>query len=755
MMQVMLRFSARVLLFWVLLSASVYGESGAAGYVSLTTAELRTEREHRTVELPYVVQPSDYPQDGGIIQFGLNYELAELPSEPMAILVARASLSGRFFVNGQLVGSCATAALEELRCGQRSYLIGIPTAFLKIGNNSIAVELFADRRSANGLSRLVIGDASTLSKSEYWLKHLMLVEVIKGIIWVCAALGVQSLCIAYLYPQKRELYGWFGLANSMAALSTLLILNPTNLFFSTEFYSWVVYTTRYYSLICTFLAIYALIERLSKRVIFWMIALALLGPTTILLTERAPLQNAISYGPLIVTSLFLGASTLRWAITNGRTESIIIGGAYALIMLAGIHDWLRLLSLLDFESYFYVPFAYGTLFMGIGAFLLISLARSLRIAEMTGDELEELVKVRSHELEQASFKILEMEESALRITDNIPVGTFVLKRIDPNRSQLTFVSGRLARMLKQDKEALMRGTQNLFQRVYEEDLSSLQDVYRHSIKSLKPLRWEGRIEIDGEIRWTKVEANPRLTTNDVWVFEGVVIDVTTVKNYEREIKQNHVKLLEVQSETARIAERETLLQEMHDGFGSQLASALLMSEHRSMPTLEVSQLLRECMADLHLMVDTLGSTSNSLQDALYDFRYRTKHRVQGVDVKLEWSIEVGELPEVPKSLILNLVRVAQECLNNALKHSQASLIRIEFSYLPAHQMVRLSVHDNGLGMPRSAKHGRGIGNMLSRSRKIDGRLLILDANPGTNVVMEICITPFLSQAMLLEQRLFG
>ena len=85
--------------------------------------------------------------------------------------------------------------------------------------------------------------------------------------------------------------------------------------------------------------------------------------------------------------------------------------------------------------------------------------------------------------------------------------------------------------------------------------------------------------------------------------------------------QAQAQLIAVEAERSRSEERENLLQDMHDGFGSQLASASILAERGGLSADAVAMLLQECMADLNLVIDTLGKSSDSLADALADFAF--------------------------------------------------------------------------------------------------------------------------------------
>ena len=96
---------------------------------------------------------------------------------------------------------------------------------------------------------------------------------------------------------------------------------------------------------------------------------------------------------------------------------------------------------------------------------------------------------------------------------------------------------------------------------------------------------------------------------------------------------------------------------------------------------------------------------------------------------------------------LRLFRVAQEGLNNVVKHSGARAASLEMIGRPAH--VQLIIRDNGKGFvpgavtPTAAGDGFGLVGMAERCRMMGGDLRV-DSAPGKGTVITIavpCISP--------------
>jgi signal transduction histidine kinase len=94
----------------------------------------------------------------------------------------------------------------------------------------------------------------------------------------------------------------------------------------------------------------------------------------------------------------------------------------------------------------------------------------------------------------------------------------------------------------------------------------------------------------------------------------------------------------------------------------------------------------------------------------------------------------------------HLYRIAQEAVNNAIKHGKPTRIRIKLTGTP--QRIILGVRDNGVGISRRTKLGRGMGLhvMQHRADAISGSLLVQRLpDGGTEVVCTVSRQALLPQ----------
>jgi signal transduction histidine kinase len=207
---------------------------------------------------------------------------------------------------------------------------------------------------------------------------------------------------------------------------------------------------------------------------------------------------------------------------------------------------------------------------------------------------------------------------------------------------------------------------------------------------------------------------------------------------EAELEQSHQRLREIEQRQLLSDERQRLMQDMHDGLGSTLISAIRSVEQGRMGDTEVSQILKDCMDDLKLAIDSMEPVEADLLLLLATLRFRLEPRMEGANVALVW--DVGELPPLgwlDPSSALNILRIVQESVANILRHTRATVIRVATAAESAG--VQVIIEDNGQGFDVAAtlwrSSGRGLQNQQRRAQAIDGRVDWKSGDTGTRFTL--------------------
>jgi signal transduction histidine kinase len=214
---------------------------------------------------------------------------------------------------------------------------------------------------------------------------------------------------------------------------------------------------------------------------------------------------------------------------------------------------------------------------------------------------------------------------------------------------------------------------------------------------------------------------------------------TRVREREQLLKRNFERLRESERLQATAQERQRIMQDMHDGLGSQLLSSLMLVERGAVAQEQVAQILRECIDDMRLAIDALASEDAGLLSALGNLRFRMEPRLRAAGIELAWDARgLPEEVDINPDAVLPILRIVQEALTNALKHSRARAVHVVLSidHGGDSQWLNIRVTDNGRGITDQRTGGRGLLNMRNRASRI-GAQLKLETVPGAGTMVQL------------------
>jgi signal transduction histidine kinase len=211
----------------------------------------------------------------------------------------------------------------------------------------------------------------------------------------------------------------------------------------------------------------------------------------------------------------------------------------------------------------------------------------------------------------------------------------------------------------------------------------------------------------------------------------------------------NARLHERSRELSIVEERNRLARELHDSVTQRLFGVVLAAE--SAATLlerspaaaaeeiaRVRELARGAMDELRAVVFELRPASLEAEGLTAALRKHVDvlRRVSGSRIELR----VGDPPRLGADDAGQVFRIAQEALQNALRHAGAEHIEVRLE--DGRGLLRLSVADDGRGFDAAARavRGRRLGltSMEERAAELGGRLSISsEPGAGTRVELEV------------------
>ena len=211
----------------------------------------------------------------------------------------------------------------------------------------------------------------------------------------------------------------------------------------------------------------------------------------------------------------------------------------------------------------------------------------------------------------------------------------------------------------------------------------------------------------------------------------------------------NARLYEQARRLAVVEERQRLARELHDSVTQALYGVTLYAEATTRQLAaqrvdlatdhlqELRETAQEALREMRLLIFELRPSvleSDGLTSAL-------RSRLEAVEERAGLGIQFNVTGEaiLPVSVEEGLYRIAQEALNNALKHASAHNVSVRLDCDDAR--VRLEIVDDGVGFDSQAAvkgGGLGLDGMLERAARMGGELT-LQSEPGigTSVQVEV------------------
>jgi signal transduction histidine kinase len=210
----------------------------------------------------------------------------------------------------------------------------------------------------------------------------------------------------------------------------------------------------------------------------------------------------------------------------------------------------------------------------------------------------------------------------------------------------------------------------------------------------------------------------------------------TVIERTRQLEDSYRETARLEQLRAADQERERLVRELHDGMGSQLFAMVHAIEGGRFDASSMREAVVACIADMRILLDAAGADGGDLLNAWASFRVRMQPQLESCGLSARWTLRAShDVLELGAPSVLNVMRIAQEAIANAIRHAGATAI--EIALLCDTDRVVLTVADDGTGMSGASGGGRGLANMRARAEALGGELRVEGSADGVRVVLSL------------------
>ncbi|UOE52431.1 PAS domain S-box protein [Mucilaginibacter sp. SMC90] len=283
--------------------------------------------------------------------------------------------------------------------------------------------------------------------------------------------------------------------------------------------------------------------------------------------------------------------------------------------------------------------------------------------------------------------------------------------------------------------------------IHPDDRLAVDQQFRTALNNQKSIDLVCRFDNQsGNTRFASIRGHVITEPGQPNRFVGIMMDITAKKDLEQEaVRVKHEQQRNIALATIHAEENERLRisEALHDS-----VSQLLYGIRIKLGTLLDSDNAAEALKGVYKLLDmaVLETRNISFELApaiLSDFGLRATIEEMASRLTTPKMIIKTKLMRLNERMDLpvesNIFRILQELVNNAMKHSGASLIIIE---VKKNKNVELTVSDNGkgfeIGKPGDITSGSGLSSIRNRLSLYNGSIDI-NSKPGTGTMVKITL----------------
>lgn len=218
----------------------------------------------------------------------------------------------------------------------------------------------------------------------------------------------------------------------------------------------------------------------------------------------------------------------------------------------------------------------------------------------------------------------------------------------------------------------------------------------------------------------------------------------------------NTRLHEQAKQLAVAKEQQRLARELHDSVTQVLYSVILYADATRLALAadkkveatenlhELRTLARQAMADMRLLLFRLHPPVLEEEGLVAALQARLEAIEARAGLQIDLRVE-GE-NRLPIAIESELYKIAQEALNNVVKHAKAEQVTVHLHFTD--QVCWMTIQDDGIGFEPATAQGGGLGlrSIAERIQQLDGTLLVENL-PSGGTTLQVMVKTHLAAAL--------
>jgi len=336
------------------------------------------------------------------------------------------------------------------------------------------------------------------------------------------------------------------------------------------------------------------------------------------------------------------------------------------------------------------------------------LKESHRELSMYKDNLEKMVKEQTEKLQQSELQLR-------TLSDNLHGGCIYQKYVfHDGKEVVTYISNTAEEWLGISAETIMDDIDLFYRQILPEDLEKKRKIEQDGLASMSSCSCEYRLMNGDQEVWLLENTMPRIYENQMVVWDGIIVNITDRKKFEKELIEAKEKAEE--SDRLKSAFLANMSHEIRTPMNG-IVGFLGFIEREDLPTEKrkayiniihsnVQQLLQligdiidiskidSNLLTLHQIPFDLNTLLEELEIFFQDFILKR-------DKKMELMLDRSQFisPCIIQSDPVRLQQVFSNLIGNAVKFTDMGYIRFGYALMEDCDMLHFFVEDTGIGIP--------------------------------------------------------